>query len=286
MSSTNIFSSFPITSPIPVFLLQSFLINYTMQSESAISRTHRPPVIPAPGELPDAKRDAARAFAVLQSGGIIVTPTDVGYGMMATSVEAIERGFAAKGRKLGHTLGIIGTYNLQTKLHDVPPEKSLIVRTLSEELRLTVGVVAKLNESMLPLLPAIDKVTKNGTVAMVIGESEFQRELARLVEEHGLIMVGSSANLSGHGQKFSVQDIEPEVIEAMDLIVDYGCQKWHLYGRASTIIDLDHEKVLRMGANYEVVREKLINWFGWRLPEDPEYAIKGSKFPTLVESKP
>ena len=99
-------------------------------------------------------------------------------------------------------------------------------------------------------------------------------------------MVGSSANLSGHGQKFSVQDIEPEVIEAMDLIVDYGCQKWHLYGRASTIIDLDHEKVLRMGANYEVVREKLINWFGWRLPEDPEYAIKGSKFPTLVESKP
>ena len=172
MSSTNIFSSFPITSPIPVFLLQSFLINYTMQSESAISRTHRPPVIPAPGELPDAKRDAARAFAVLQSGGIIVTPTDVGYGMMATSVEAIERGFAAKGRKLGHTLGIIGTYNLQTKLHDVPPEKSLIVRTLSEELRLTVGVVAKLNESMLPLLPAIDKVTKNGTVAMVIGESE------------------------------------------------------------------------------------------------------------------
>ncbi|KAH8696128.1 hypothetical protein BGW36DRAFT_380303 [Talaromyces proteolyticus] len=248
-----------------------------MEPDSVTSHSRKPLIIPLPGELPDVKRDAAKAFAVLQAGGVIITPTDVGYGMMAASVEGIERAFTAKNRKVGHSLGIIGTYALHKKLHNLPPEKYNVTRTLSEEMGITIAVVAKMKEGTKELLPSVEKVTKNGTLGIAISEGPFQRELGRLNDENGQIMIGSSANLTGQGQKFQIKDIEPEVIEAADLIVDYGRQKWHLYGRAGTTIDLDNERVLRIGVNYEVIREKLIDWFGWSLPEDPEFSKEGLK---------
>ncbi|KAJ5593963.1 uncharacterized protein N7459_000171 [Penicillium hispanicum] len=248
-----------------------------MEPKGPTDHTRQPQIIPLPGELPDVKRDAAKAFEVLQAGGVIITPTDVGYGMMAASAEGIERAFAAKNRQLGHSLGVIGTYALHTKLHDLPVEKYKITRTLSEEMGVTIAVVATMKETAQHLLPSVDKVTKKGTLGIAISEGPFQRELGRLNDAHGQIMIGSSANLTGQGQKFVIQDIEPEVIAAADLVVDYGRQKWHGYGRAGTTIDLDNERVLRIGANYEVIREKLIHWFGWTLPEDPDFSAEGQK---------
>ncbi|KAF4438263.1 hypothetical protein FACUT_5128 [Fusarium acutatum] len=232
---------------------------------------------PRTGELPDAKRDALRAFEVLKKGGVIIAPTDVGYGMMAASTDAIKRIFIAKKRKAGHSMGVIGTYNLLKRLYDVPDEKFTIVRTFTEELGLTVAFVAKIKESASELIPNVERVVKNGTLGFAIGEGPFSRELARLNDENSLVMVGSSANLTDQGQKFRVEDIEPEIIEAADLVVNYGRQKWHLYGRAGTILDLNYERVLRIGANYENVREKLTDLFGWSVPEDPDYDMVGKK---------
>ncbi|KAM0550224.1 hypothetical protein ACHAPJ_009072 [Fusarium lateritium] len=248
-----------------------------MTSNSVVSNSGASRVTPMPGELPDAKRDASRAFDVLKNGGIIVAPTDVGYGMMASSAEAIERVFTAKKRKVGHTMGIIGTYALHRQLHDLPPEKYNIIRTFAEELGLTIAFVAKIEESATTLVPNSDKVMKNGTLGIAISEGPFQRELGKLNDENGLIMIGSSANLTEEGQKFRIEDVEPEILREADLVVDYGRQKWHLYARAGTILDLENERVLRIGANYESIREKLIDWFGWTVPEDPDYNMTGRK---------
>lgn len=253
---------------------------------SGSSASSQPQVTPAPGELPNVQRDATLAFSVLQAGGVIIAPTDVGYGMMAASVEGIERAFAAKSRKVGHSLGIIGTYALHEKLHDLPPDKFAVTRILAEEMGATIGVIAKMKESAHELLPSFEKVTKNGTLGLAIGEGPFLRELGRLNDAAGQIMIGSSANLSGQGQKFQVQDIEPEVLAAADLVIDYGIQKWHLYGRAGTLIDLDNERVLRIGANYEVIREKLINWFGWDVPEDPDFNTRQARVGVSIKLVP
>lgn len=243
-----------------------------MEQEKAQNQPRHTKVIPGPGEFPNVKRDAAKAFEVLQAGGIVIAPTDVGYGMMAASVEAIERAFAAKGRRTGHSMGIIGTYELHEKLHDLPPDKFRVTRTFTEELGLTIAIVGKMKDSitdLLPslLLPSLDKITKNGTLGLAICEGPFQRELGRLNDSSGQVMIGSSANLTGQGQKFQVEDIEPEVIEVADLIVDYGKQKWHMYGLPGTTIDLDNERVLRLGANYDVIAPRLASWFGWSVPD-------------------
>ena len=128
------------------------------------ARPHSPEVTPRPGELPNVKRDAARAFAVLQAGGVVIAPTDIRYDMMSASVDGIERAYAAKERKTGHTLGIIGTYALHEKLHDVLPQKLAVTRTFTEELGLTIGVIAKMKRSAGQLIPNLERVTKNGTL--------------------------------------------------------------------------------------------------------------------------
>ncbi|KAH7240838.1 uncharacterized protein BKA55DRAFT_575859 [Fusarium redolens] len=163
---------------------------------------------------------------------------DVGYVIVAANLDAIERIFIVKKRKEGHSMGVIGTYDLLTRLYDLPDGKYTIVRIFTEELGLTVAFVGKMKESAAELISNVERVVTNGTLGFTAGEGPFSCELARLDDENGLVMVGSSANLTDQGQKFRVEDIEPEIVEAADLVVDYGRQKWHLYGRAGTILDL------------------------------------------------
>lgn len=45
---------------------------------------------------------------------------------------------------------------------------------------------------------------KEGTVAVATPENPFLIELVRLNDEDGQLMIGSSANLTGQGQKVAV----------------------------------------------------------------------------------
>ncbi len=233
--------------------------------------------IPAPGVVPDVQRDAREAFEVLKAGGVIIAPIDTGYGIMSCSAEGIERAFTAKQRKSGHTIGVIGTYKTHEQLHILPPEKFEITRVITQGMNSMLAVVARFRKDhprIAALTPAtLDRATKGDTLGIGIAECPFLRELGRLNDEDGQLMVGSSANLTGRGQKYLVEDIEPEVFESADLIVDYGLQRYHRYQRSGTIIDMDNMRVIRIGANYEVFRERLRKWWGVELPEDPDNKI-------------
>ncbi|TGJ77087.1 hypothetical protein E0Z10_g10792 [Xylaria hypoxylon] len=236
-----------------------------------------PRVIPEPGTSPNVERDAREAFEVLKAGGVIIAPMDSGYALLSCSAEGIERAFAAKQRKPGHTLGIVATYETHEQLHILPPEKFEMTRVITQDMHSLLGVVAhyrKDHPRIAALTPAtLDRTTKGDTLGIGIAEGPFLRELGRLNDEDGQLMIGSSANLTGRGQKFRVQDIEPEIYQSADLIVDYGLQRYHRYQRAGTIFDIENMRVIRMGANYEVFRERLRQWWGIELPEDPEHKI-------------
>ncbi|CAG8930968.1 unnamed protein product [Penicillium salamii] len=232
-------------------------------------------IIPAPGDLPNVKRDAQRVFEVLESGGVVILPTEVGYGLMATSAEAIDRAFVAKRRRPGHAQGLYGTHELHQQLHVLDDQRFEMTRVLVEDLDMSLMAVAPCQQDH-PLLQALSpqtlsKVTKDGTIAMFISGSSLLREVCRLNATSGQLMVGSSANVSGGGQKFRVEDIEDELKEAADLIVDYGLQRYHVYGRASLIMDFGQMKILRMGSCYELFRERMRKFWGVELPEDPVY---------------
>lgn len=240
-----------------------------------------PRIIPEPGKFPNATLDAHEVYKLLQSGGVAIIPTEVGYGIVASSAEGIERAFAAKQRKAGHTVGVLGTWNTHRQLHILPDERFEISRVITEEFNMVLAVVApyrKDHERLQNLDPVTkERVIKGETLGIAIMEGSFGRELGRLFDENNHLMIGSSANLTGKGQKFRVEDIEEEIRECADLIVDYGLQRYHTYGRAGTNIDLGNMKVLRIGAGYELFRLRLEKWFGITLPEDPEYPAPDQK---------
>ena len=66
-----------------------------------------------------------------------------------------------------------------------------------------------------------------------------------------------------------MQDIEQPIVDAVDLVVDYGLRKYHLYRRSSTMIDFSTMEVVRMGACYELISDIFANRFGIDLPVDP-----------------
>ncbi|RAH80123.1 hypothetical protein BO86DRAFT_420251 [Aspergillus japonicus CBS 114.51] len=249
-----------------------------------------PKIIPAPGQHPDIKADARRVFDVLRSGGVALVPTEVGYGLMASSTEAIQRAFAAKRRRPGHAQGIIGTYKLHRELHLLSAARHKMIRTLHQDMDMSFGVVAPFRADhplLQQLTPAtLANTTKNDTLAIYLGRGSLLVELGRLNDEAGQLMLGSSANLTGTGQKFRVEDIDQEIKDAADVIVDYGLQRYHVYGgRASTIIDFDNMKALRIGAEYELLRERLRKYWGVDgFPEDPLFGLMNLLRPSASSS--
>lgn len=249
-------------------------------------------IIPQPGHPPNFTRDARQAYEILNSGGVIIAPTEVGYALLTSTQAGIQRIFAAKGRQPNHNIGVIGTYLQHRQLHVLSESKFEMTRVLTEDMGMIVGLIAKFNaEHLHPRLVALDQttlsqITKGDTISIAVPESEFLRELGRLCDENpqGMLMFGTSANLTGQGQRFRIEDIEPSVRNKVDLVVDYGLQKWHVYGRGGINFDVENMKFLRMGAGYEVFRDRLIRWFphllqeaNVELPADPEYSKLGSR---------
>ncbi|KAJ5760249.1 hypothetical protein N7520_007405 [Penicillium odoratum] len=233
-------------------------------------------IIPTPGSHPDVKSDARRVFEVLQSGGVALVPTEVGYGLMVSSTEAIQKAFTAKKRRPGHAQGVMGSYNLHRELHVLSDEKLEMIRVLHQDLDMSFGIVAPFRSEH-PILQQLTPATmantiKDNTLGIYVGGSSLLKELGRLNDEAGQLMLGSSANLTGTGQKFRVEDVDAEIKEAADIIVDYGLQRYHVYGgRPSTIIDFENMKVLRVGSSYELLRERMKKYWGVELPEDPVF---------------
>ena len=248
-----------------------------------------PRLIPGPGIVPNVLHDAQQAYQTLKLGGVIIAPTDVGYALISSTQAGIQRIFAAKDRRHGHSIGIIGTYQQHREIHLLPESKFELTRVLTEDMGMIIGIIAKFDSIRLhPRLAALDtltlsQVTKGDTISIAVPEGPFLRELGRLcdADPQGMLMFGTSANLTGQGQRFRVEDVEPTVLASADLVIDYGLQKWHMYGRGGVNFDAENMQVLRMGAGYEVFRDRILRWFphlvksaDGSLDKFPDYRVK------------
>jgi hypothetical protein len=108
-----------------------------------------------------------------------------------------------------------------------------------------------------------------GTLAMLVNGGALQDEIARLALEAGKPVMGSSANMTGQGTKCLVEDIEPEILKAADLVINYGRQKYNTPRTSSTMYDFKNMRLLRYGAAYDVIKDAMQRFYGIDLPEDP-----------------
>jgi tRNA A37 threonylcarbamoyladenosine synthetase subunit TsaC/SUA5/YrdC len=169
--------------------------------------------------------DAKRVFEVLCNGGIAIIPVDVGYAICAGDSIALERAFITKQRKPHKRHAMIGSYMLHRDIHTLPPREAGMCKLIVHDLNLPLGLVAPFKEEhpMIKRLGAetLARSSVEGTLAMLVNGGLLMDELARLSFESGRPIMGSSANLTGKGTKAYVEDIEPEILSAADIIINY-----------------------------------------------------------------
>ncbi|PYH61073.1 uncharacterized protein BO96DRAFT_429728 [Aspergillus niger CBS 101883] len=221
----------------------------------------------------DVLRDAERVFEVIKNQGIALIPGSIGYGLVASDPAALDRLFTTKRRKPHKKHAMIGSYALHQEIHVLPAREESMVRTLTVDLDVPVGVAAPFRADH-PIIQKLgpellSRCTHDGTLSMLVNGGPLQDELIRLCHAAGLPLLGSSANISGSGMKVRLEDIEPEIVEAADIVIDYGKRTFSVPRASSTIINFRDMKLVRYGACYDVIQDVLRKFYGVELPEDP-----------------
>jgi tRNA A37 threonylcarbamoyladenosine synthetase subunit TsaC/SUA5/YrdC len=221
----------------------------------------------------DIEGDARRVVQAVKAGGVALIPMDVGYAGIGGCQDALMRFFRAKGRGAHKRNAMLGNLDLHDELHLLDPRGRDMVRCLVEDHDLPIAVVAAFRETH-PLLRALgDEAlaasTDGGTLAMLINAGNFLRAVTTEATTQGQPLFGSSANLTGTGTRFRLEDVQPELRAVAAVEVDYGLQKFHRYRRSSTMIDFRTMEVVRIGSCYEVIADVLQRHFGVGLPPDP-----------------
>ena len=162
---------------------------------------------------------------------------------------------------------------LEREIHAVDQRKRDMIDCVTIDYNLPLGVIAKYREDH-PLMRSLDPFlvkigTARGAISTALNDGGvFTETVGRYSREHLCPFFGSSANMTGQGAKHRVEDIEPEIIAAADLILDYGLCRYHAYQTTGTQINFDTMEVLRFGACYELIVDILNRYFNW-VPPDP-----------------
>jgi len=217
--------------------------------------------------------DAERVYDVLKQGGISVIPSHVGYVIVACDPEAIWRIFRAKKRKPEKLNAVCGCREMHLGLHDLPDDRRAIVTAITEEWNLPMGTAGKvhMDHPAIAGLPedTLAQTTYEGTLAMLLNAGPLMDNIARLAFADNRMAIGSSANVSLQGVKFRATEIEPEILEAADIVIDYGLMRWNLYGHSSTMINVSDMTVIRYGSCFDLIADLLRTHFDIELPPNP-----------------
>lgn len=219
------------------------------------------------------REDAERALQVMQAGGIAILPNDVGYSLIGAHADALRKIFQTKRRAPQKLNAMLGNDDLHRALHRVSTRGREIVDAITRDYDLPLGLIAPCDVEH-PLLQALDpdifaRSTRDNTLLMLLNAGPFHRELTRLSMERQTLLFGSSSNLSLHGTKFRVEDIEPEIMAIADVVIDYGLMKYHLWQASSTLLNCETLEVVRFGSCYENIADILKRHFRIDLPARP-----------------
>lgn len=190
---------------------------------------------------------AARAASVLNSGGVIIYPTETLYGIgaLASRGDAVERIFEIKGRPEGKPIPLL--IKDMVMLSGIA-ESSVLTKPLSDQFWPGALTLIHKLKAELPYLITCG----TGKIALRISSHTFMLSLFNLINEP---LTSTSANISGDENLTSPKELFDTFEGKVDLIVDSGKIP---ASRGSTIIDLtlDPPKILREGdINIEVLKE-------------------------------
>jgi len=157
--------------------------------------------------------DLERCVATLREGGLILYPTDTvwGIGCDATDEAAVRKVYALKRRDDSKALIVLldSADHLDHYVVDVPS----IARDLID---VAVKPLTIIYEGAFNLAPNV--LGDQDSVGIRIATDEFCH---RLCERLGRPIVSTSANVSGEPTAHCFEEIAPEIVDAVDYVVQY-----------------------------------------------------------------
>lgn len=224
---------------------------------------------------PDIQREDARhAFRVMVSGGVAVLPLSVSYAIFAHTALGVERIYQLKQRPQTKPNGVIGNWDIFTQVFEVSPRDRDLVDCITRDHDLPLSVVAPFNphHDWLRTVEygALRRSTKGFTMDLLMNAGPLHNELARMSLEAAKPLMGSSANVSGSGSKFRLDDVQDSLRQGCDLVLGYGVSPYaNEMQMGSTILELPGWRVLRWGGCFEAQARLVEKHFGVVLPPRP-----------------
>ena len=221
----------------------------------------------------DIAGDARRTIDAIKRGGIAVVPQHTGYAITAGTQQSLQKIYDTKRRGSHKRNAMAADLETQRDLMTLGKREQQMVEAIVVDYDLPLGVIGPFRADH-PLLvklggDALKVSSAGGTISNLLNAGPFHKELTRLSREEVVPVFGSSANISGTGSKFKVQDIEPELLAVADITTDYGLCRYHGYGRSGTLINFSTMQVIRFGSCYDLIADVLRRWFRVELPKDP-----------------
>ncbi len=171
------------------------------------------------------------AVTILKNKGIIVYPTDTVYGIgcIAEDKETVERLIKIKERSPNKSLSVLfSDMDMIEKYVEISDkQKEILIKHLPGPY--TFILKEKIHFDW----------NKTGKIAVRVPEYFFIRKVVSML---GKPIITTSANISGDKAPYSFTQINPKIIEKVELVINGGTT---LYKKPSKIIDLTTGKIIR-----------------------------------------
>ncbi len=163
-------------------------------------------------ETPQTREALKKSLEVLESGGILLTPTDTVWGLScdATNEEAVQKLISLKQRPEGKSFIVLldADYKLEQYVSQVPPVAYDLIELAEKPLTIIFDGARRL---------ATGVINQDGSVGIrVVQPLCFCK---RLLEKFRKPLVSTSANLSGRPAPVNRQEIPSDLIDQVDYAV-------------------------------------------------------------------
>jgi len=157
--------------------------------------------------------DIKAAIAVLQNGGIILYPTDTiwGIGCDACNEEAVKRVYAIKNRVDSKSMLVLleNAALLDRYVDEVPEIAFDLIELTDKPLTIIYDRAKNLAKNL---------IAEDGSIGIRITQETFSSELIRRFKRP---VVSTSANISGKPSPARFDEIDQQIIDAVDYVVKY-----------------------------------------------------------------
>jgi len=156
--------------------------------------------------------EVAKAFKIVQDGGIILYPTDTiwGIGCDATNTEAVKKIYHLKQRDEAKSMIIL--LDTENKLESYVSEVNPLAYDLIEYAENPLTLVMPGAKNISPAL-----IGSDGSIGIRVCKHPFCLQLIQRMRKP---LVSTSANISGKPSPLYFSQIDAEIIDGVDYVVD------------------------------------------------------------------